>query len=454
MRSALAVGVLALGLGVVTAPAAAADPTVSETTGGVTNTWTNYTNAGGTAGPRIPAYTTVQIACKLHGFRVANGNTWWYRIASGPWNNAFYASADAFYNNGQTSGSLLGTPWVDPAVPDCGAPPAPPPPPAPRPNPSVQLAQGPAAPAGYRYAITLDNFAPGSRVSVSCRDSVSPGGFSSFGMTTDGRGHAFTQSACYSGDGPEHWVVAGGVGSNRAIWGPANPGGGAPPPSGGSTGAGGGIAPKPSSPPRSTSPPPPGSRDICLSAYRNGGTQRTHSIFGGSETIYDRTASVYQVCGGFGAPDSMQYSPAMQCALIAAVATYGGPVVNKGVAWGCTAGSVIEDFRQGDWLGAAAGFACGFFAEVFAEGVGIFVAGAASPIGPAAAVIGYETYRALSASLKIACSGLLDGGAAALGYNIESRHQARIAVDVERRGKCIRQRRVFGLVSWSAVNCP
>ncbi|GAA3782247.1 hypothetical protein GCM10022225_83270 [Plantactinospora mayteni] len=91
----------------------------SETVGGVTHTWTNYTNAGGTAGPVIPAHQTVLVSCKTTGFRVANGNTWWYRIASPGWDNRFYASSDAFYNNGQTSGSLVGTPWVDPAVPDC-----------------------------------------------------------------------------------------------------------------------------------------------------------------------------------------------------------------------------------------------------------------------------------------------------------------------------------------------
>lgn len=94
-------------------------PTWSETTGGVANTWTNYTNAGGTQGPSIGSNQTVQIACKVTGFRVANGNTWWYRISSHPWNDQFYVSADAFYNNGATSGSLVGTPFVDPNVPNC-----------------------------------------------------------------------------------------------------------------------------------------------------------------------------------------------------------------------------------------------------------------------------------------------------------------------------------------------
>ena len=94
-------------------------PTVSETTGGVAHTWTDFASAGGSEGPTIGARQTVQIACKVSGFRVADGNTWWYRIAQAPWNNQFFVSADAFYNNGQSSGSLRGTPFVDGAVPNC-----------------------------------------------------------------------------------------------------------------------------------------------------------------------------------------------------------------------------------------------------------------------------------------------------------------------------------------------
>lgn len=97
-------------------------PTVTayrETTGSLTHTWSDYVTAGGTAGWSIPAYTTVKIECAVIGFKVADGNTWWYRIAAPPWNGDFYASADAFYNNGQTSGSLHGTPFVDPLVPRC-----------------------------------------------------------------------------------------------------------------------------------------------------------------------------------------------------------------------------------------------------------------------------------------------------------------------------------------------
>lgn len=94
-------------------------PTYSETSGSVVHTWTDYANAGGNEGPEIPSNATVQIACKVSGFTVADGNTWWYRIASAPWNGTYYGSADAFYNDGATSGSLLGTPFVDPNVPNC-----------------------------------------------------------------------------------------------------------------------------------------------------------------------------------------------------------------------------------------------------------------------------------------------------------------------------------------------
>jgi hypothetical protein len=85
------------------------------------------------------------------------------------------------------------------------------------------LAQGPAAPSGYRYAISLSGFSPGSAISITCYDSVSPGGFYSFTLTTDGSGSASTASYCYSGDGPDHWVVANGIGSNDVTWGGSSP---------------------------------------------------------------------------------------------------------------------------------------------------------------------------------------------------------------------------------------
>jgi hypothetical protein len=93
--------------------------TWSETTGGPANTWTDYQTAGGAAGAQIPANQTVQVQCAVQGLAVADGDTWWYRIASPPWSGSYYASADAFYNNGATSRSLIGTPSVDAAVAHC-----------------------------------------------------------------------------------------------------------------------------------------------------------------------------------------------------------------------------------------------------------------------------------------------------------------------------------------------
>lgn len=230
-------------------PAVAAQALYAEQQGshGV-NTFTNYHNASG-FGPRIEAGTWVQVSCKVYDpyIQSVNPDGYWYRIASAPWNDAYYSPANTFMN---------GDPWGGPyahntdfGVPDCGSAPAP------APAGAATLAQGPAAPSGYRYAITVDHFAPGSTVSVSCRDSVSPGGFYTFSLATDASGHGFTQSYCYSGDGPDHWVVIdGSIESNHVSWsgggatGGGAGGGGGGNSSGSKTGGGGGVGgsgPKP-----------------------------------------------------------------------------------------------------------------------------------------------------------------------------------------------------------------
>jgi hypothetical protein len=85
-------------------------------------------------------------------------------------------------------------------------------------SPQVYLQPGPPAKHGYRYDIQLMNFLPNSDVHVQCYDSIDPGGFYPFTLHTDSAGLASTASECYSGDGPDHWVKAGGVESNNAIW--------------------------------------------------------------------------------------------------------------------------------------------------------------------------------------------------------------------------------------------
>jgi hypothetical protein len=90
-----------------------------EVAGAPIHTWSIAQTASGTEGPTIPSKAFVTVTCVAEGFRVADGNAWWYRVGSAPWSNQYYASADGFYNNNTSSGSLRGTPFVDPRVPRC-----------------------------------------------------------------------------------------------------------------------------------------------------------------------------------------------------------------------------------------------------------------------------------------------------------------------------------------------
>jgi hypothetical protein len=83
---------------------------------------------------------------------------------------------------------------------------------------TVLLARGPAAPHGYWYTVSLSGFEPDTEVSVVCHDSVDTGGFSSVTVHTDGQGAATIAQACYSGDGPDHWVTANSTMSNHVTW--------------------------------------------------------------------------------------------------------------------------------------------------------------------------------------------------------------------------------------------
>ena len=70
-----------------------------ETTGGVAHTWTDYEDAGGFGSVDRCLPDCNYRMRKVTGFAVADGNTWWYQIASAPWSGAYYVSADAFYND-------------------------------------------------------------------------------------------------------------------------------------------------------------------------------------------------------------------------------------------------------------------------------------------------------------------------------------------------------------------
>lgn len=119
-RRTLRVAIVAAAAGgaILAAPAvASADTGITEYTGGTTSTWSDPDSAGGSPGAVYGPSSPVTVDCvKPDAFPVSDGNQAWYHIEG----TDSWASADAFFNNGAQSGSLSGTPFVDPAVPVCG----------------------------------------------------------------------------------------------------------------------------------------------------------------------------------------------------------------------------------------------------------------------------------------------------------------------------------------------
>jgi hypothetical protein len=69
-------------------------------------------------GPKIAAGAYVLVSCKLYDPSIASANPggYWYRIASSPWKNLYYAVANTFLN-----GDPWGGPYTHPtdfSVPD------------------------------------------------------------------------------------------------------------------------------------------------------------------------------------------------------------------------------------------------------------------------------------------------------------------------------------------------
>jgi surface antigen len=70
------------------------------------NTFTNPVNASG-MGTKIASGQTVQVSCRIYAPQIqsVNPDGWWYRVASSPWNDAYYSPANTFMN---------GDPWDGP----------------------------------------------------------------------------------------------------------------------------------------------------------------------------------------------------------------------------------------------------------------------------------------------------------------------------------------------------
>jgi len=91
----------------------------TETTGTPAHTWSDYMQAMGTAGTPLGPRQSILVSCRVRGYVVPDGDPWWYRIESPPWNGHFYASSDAFYNEGSISGPVDTGVVVDEQVPVC-----------------------------------------------------------------------------------------------------------------------------------------------------------------------------------------------------------------------------------------------------------------------------------------------------------------------------------------------
>jgi hypothetical protein len=206
--------------------------------------------------------------------------------------------------------------------------------------------------------------------------------------------------------------------------------------------------------------PPPGRRlpaEPCAEAFGIG-TSSTHRIFGGQETDHDFASSQYLVCSGaFGAPTGIQFSAQMQCAMVAAVFAFGAPLAAETVSNVCDGADLANSVLKGDWLGGAGSLAlsraCGYVADAFSYAGGTAVAGVLSETGPIAVAVGVATAHALNSVLTLTCGALFDGGANAIGQQMESNHEVAVAHDIRSKGECLHERVVFGATFWSAAPC-
>lgn len=161
---------------------------------------------------RLPSGTRVQMQCWIDGDPPRQGQSprwFWVSVLDGDMaGHAGFVWADLVDPVTQTRTDPCRSDWwnlSDPAAPSIDT--------------RVTVEAGPLAPVGRRYAITLSGFTPNVAVSVACFDSVDQATpFYTFSLVTDGNGAAFTAGQCYSADGPNYWVEAGGITSNIATW--------------------------------------------------------------------------------------------------------------------------------------------------------------------------------------------------------------------------------------------
>jgi hypothetical protein len=191
-------------------------------------------------------------------------------------------------------------------------------------------------------------------------------------------------------------------------------------------------------------------QDVCAAAFPHP-VQVTTKIRFGRKTVYNQDLSRELVCSGsFGAPDGVHLSLGAQCDIIAAAYDLTDPAATDIGTVACSLASV----PHGGAKAAVKDAVCGYLADAFGVGVGLFAAGASA--NPA---IGVATWKGVTFFANTAvCVGLADGGAKTWGYKHETDHEIAVARDIVRKRGCLQltQQRIVGVgrLNWSAIRCP
>lgn len=82
-------------------------------------TFANFVSAGGPFGVPLTSGQSVQVSCRVKGFKVQDGDVWWYRLSASPWDGNYYVSTDNFWNTSDTSGNPINGIYFDPNVKVC-----------------------------------------------------------------------------------------------------------------------------------------------------------------------------------------------------------------------------------------------------------------------------------------------------------------------------------------------
>ncbi len=177
----------------------------------------------------------------------------------------------------------------------------------------------------------------------------------------------------------------------------------------------------------------------------------TRRIRFGSENVYDQDLSRLLICdGSFGTPQGVHLSPSAECDFAAAVYD----LANPADSWIGTTDCAAVAAATGGPVSTATELLCGYLADTFGTGVGLFAAGATLNPGVGVAVWKGVTFFGNTA----VCVGLADGAAKAFGEGLESKHEVAVAHDIVREDKCLQltDQRLLGVrrLNWSAISCP